>query len=133
MFAPTGCHIMRTVVGMDVQSINEVRASLAQFGRRYTCRLFTDHEIEDCGEGSPIAALRYAERFAAKEAVLKVLNVREVVPSWKDIEVRRRKSEGFEVFLYGVAAELAHERGIRSISLSISHARGVATAAAVAS
>jgi holo-[acyl-carrier protein] synthase len=124
---------MTTVVGVDVQSIGEVAQSLAEFGSRYTRRLFTDAERSHCNESPETAASRYAERFAAKEAVLKVLNVREVAPSWRDIEVRLTSSGRFEVVLHGVAAELAHLRGIRALSLSISHAGGVASAVVVAS
>ena len=123
---------MTTVVGVDVQSIGEVAQSLAEFGSRYTRRLFTDAERSHCNESPETAASRYAERFAAKEAVLKVLSVRSAVPSWKDIEIRLTGSGRFEVALHGVAAELAHERGIRALALSMSHAGGIATAVVVA-
>jgi len=123
---------MKAIIGMDVQTIHEVEESLAEFGSRYTSRLFTDDESAHCNARPSTAASRYAERFAAKEAVLKVLSVRSAVPSWKDIEIRLTGSGRFEVALHGVAAELAHERGIRALALSMSHAGGIATAVVVA-
>lgn len=123
---------MRTVVGIDVQSIDDVAASLGQYGARYTRRLFTNHEIESCGENPVTAAPGYAARFAAKEAVLKILDVGETVPSWKAIEVRRTRGGRPKIVLLGEAAELARRQGIEVISLSISHDSGVAIAAVVA-
>ena len=67
-------------VGMDLVSVDEVAASVDHFGDRYVTRLFTPHEIETCRTDGPGArvATRYAvdslaARFAAKEAVVKVL------------------------------------------------------------
>jgi holo-[acyl-carrier protein] synthase len=125
-------HLLTTVLGFDIQSIDEVATSLEKFGTRYTRRLYTCHEVECCGESPSSEARSYAERFAAKEAVLKLLDVREVIPSWKDIEVRRTARALPEVVLYGVAAELASQQGIGKISLSISHDGGFAVAIAVA-
>jgi holo-[acyl-carrier protein] synthase len=119
-------------IGLDVQCTSEVRESLVMFGSRYTRRLFTDYEVEECRELTANAANHYAERFAAKEAVLKVLNVQDVIPSWKDIEIRRKTTCQFEVVLYGKAAELAYQQGVRSIALSVSHVADVATAVVVA-
>ena len=99
---------VNTVVGVDVPSIDEVAASLEEFGTRSTRRLFTSHEIESCAENLVTAASDNPVRFAAKEAALKILNVREIVPSWKAIEVRRTASGRLEIVLLGVAAELAH-------------------------
>jgi holo-[acyl-carrier protein] synthase len=120
-----------TMVGVDVQAVDEVEMSLQRFGTRYTRRLFTNREVKDCSEKPIAAARRYAERFAAKEAVLKVLNVREHIPSWKDIEIHRTTDGRFGVVLFGSAAEVAHQRGIREISVDIIHAGGVAIAVAV--
>jgi holo-[acyl-carrier protein] synthase len=119
-----------TAVGIDTQSIDEVAASLKEFGVRYTRRLFTRLEIEDCNESPVTAACRYAERFAAKEAVFKLLDVREVIPSWRDIETRMVNGRP-EIVLLGVAAELASQQNIAAISLGISHDARVAIAIAM--
>ncbi len=122
---------MSILVGIDVQSIEEVEGSIKEFGARYTQRLFTDDEIATCGDG-PASASSFAGRFAAKEAVLKILNAREIVPRWKSIEVRRSTNGRPEVVLHGEAAELARSQGIEEISISISHGGGIASATVIA-
>lgn len=123
---------MKILVGIDVQPIVEVEASIKEFGDRYTQRLFTDHELESCGENPLTAASGLAGRFAAKEAVLKILDVRESVPPWTTIEVHRTKGTRPEIVLRGIAAEIARHQGVKQISLSLSHGGGIATAAVVA-
>ncbi|HEY5266554.1 MAG TPA: 4'-phosphopantetheinyl transferase superfamily protein [Acidimicrobiales bacterium] len=122
---------MGILVGIDVQSIEEVGASINEFGARYTRRLFTDDEIESCGDG-PAAASSFAARFAAKEAVLKILDIGETIPRWKSIEVRRSTGGRPEVVLHDEAAEIARTQGIGEISLSITHGGGIASATVVA-
>jgi holo-[acyl-carrier protein] synthase len=122
---------MKVLVGIDIQPIGEVEESLRTFGARYRRVLFTDHELESCGDNASTAS-SLAARFAAKEAVLKILDVEETVPPWRSIEVRQSASGRPEILLHGEAAELARLQGIQDISLSLSHAGGIATAAVVA-
>jgi holo-[acyl-carrier protein] synthase len=121
----------RVVVGVDIQPIDEVEASLVTFGNRYRRLLFTDQEVESCGDG-PATASRLAERFAAKEAVMKVLGVGKDVPPWRSIEVRRTNEGGPQIVLHGQAADLARRGGVHDVSVSLSHARGLAIATVVA-
>ena len=122
---------MSILVGTDVQPIDEVEASIKEFGARYTHRLFTVDEIASCGEG-PAAASGLAGRFAAKEAVLKILDLHEIVPRWRSIEVRRSRGGRPEVALHDEAAQIARSQGIEEISLSISHGGGIASATVIA-
>jgi holo-[acyl-carrier protein] synthase len=121
-----------TLNGVDIQSVEEVATSLEEFGRRYTRLLFTNHEVETCGKDPTTLAGKFAARFAAKEAVLKILDTREAVPSWRAIEVRDVIGGRPRIVLYGEAADLANRQGIEEISLSISQGGGVAIAAVVA-
>lgn len=123
---------MTTVVGIDVQSISEVAESLKRFGTHYTERLFTSHEIECCEDILVIPASGYAERYAAKEAVLKILNVNDAAPSWKSIEVRCTKFARPEIVLVADAADIARRLGVTHIFLSMSHDDSVAVATVVA-
>lgn len=123
---------MKILVGIDVQPVDEVEASIRNFGGRYSRRLFTDHELESCGENPLTAATGLAARFAAKEAVLKILDTRETVPSWKAIEVRRAEGGQPEIVLSGEASELARQQRVEQMSLSLSHGGGIATAVVVA-
>lgn len=123
---------MKMLVGVDIQPISEVEASLRTFGVRYGRLLFTEHELECCGENPATASSGLAARFAAKEAVLKILDTRETVPAWRSIEVRRTASGRPEIKLHDEAASLAEHQGIREIAVSLSHGGGMATATVVA-
>ena len=120
------------VVGADVQSTAEVAESLRAYGARYTRKVFTEHEIKTAGSTIPVAAERLAVRFAAKEAVLKLLRPTTIVPHWRSIEVRRQQGGWPEIILTGDAAELARQRQIHHISVSMSHGGGVGFATVVA-
>jgi holo-[acyl-carrier protein] synthase len=121
----------RILVGIDIQPIDEVEAALSNFGVRYRHLLFTDHELESCGN-NPATASELAARFAAKEAVLKILDTRATVPPWRSIEVKRTAGGRPEIMLHDNAADLARLQGIHDLSVSLSHAGGIATAAVVA-
>ena len=115
-------------VGMDLISIEEVAASVDHFGDRYVMRLFTPHEIETCRTGGCAARGRdayavdsLAARFAAKEAVVKVLRPVEMQPDWRSIEIHRMTGGWCEIRLSGQAAELAAEAGIGELTVSLSH------------
>jgi len=123
---------MTILVGIDIQPIEEIEASLKEFGARYTHKLFTDYEVATCGSLGAATARCLAGRFAAKEAVLKILSPNEQAPSFKEIEVRRSTAGRPEVVLRGEAARLARRRGIEEVSLSLSYAAGIAAAAVVA-
>jgi holo-[acyl-carrier protein] synthase len=125
------CEQAKVLVGVDIQPIDEVEDSLREFGSRYRHLLFTDDELACCGHNAATAS-SLAARFAAKEAVMKILDTREVVPPWRSIEVRRARGRRPEIQLHGVAAELARRQGIHDISVSLSHGGGVAMAAVVA-
>jgi holo-[acyl-carrier protein] synthase len=118
-------------VGTDVQSIAEVRAALVRFGERYTRRLYTDHEVECCGGSGEIAAPGLAARFAAKEAMIKLLEPLDDLARWKSIEVRRRPGGKCVIYLNEEAQALADRLGLRQVALSMTHGAGVAVATVV--
>jgi len=118
-------------VGTDIESVDDVRASLEQYGRRYLGRVFTAAEIASCGGVTPEAAPGLTARFAAKEAVMKLLQPVDVVPTWRSIEVRRLPGGAPEIALSDDAAALAAAAGITQIAISLSHGAGVGIATAV--
>jgi phosphopantetheinyl transferase (holo-ACP synthase) len=59
------------------------RRPLKKFGSRYTQRLFLNSEIDSFEKNPTTTPVDYATCLAAKEPVLKILGVRENVPSWK--------------------------------------------------
>jgi holo-[acyl-carrier protein] synthase len=113
-------------VGIDLVEIDEVRDSIQSFGERYLGRVFTPAELNECG-ASPA---RLAERFAAKEAILKALLVDGAVPM-ATIDTRAQGPRGLTVALAAEAAELARRRGVGHIAVSVSRRGGHAAAVAV--
>src|ERR1700761_9777784 len=107
-------------VGVDMTVVGEVAASVDHFGDRYLRRMFTDHELASCTaeEGWQVSSL--AARFAAKEAVVKVLDPVGVRPDWRSIEVRRSPQGSCSIELHGAAADLAQRRGVEEITVSLS-------------
>jgi holo-[acyl-carrier protein] synthase len=118
-------------VGVDIVDVRRMQQSLDDFGARFVSRLFTDAEARYCEARGPGAAASFAARFAAKEATLKALDPRAPLP-WRSIEVLRRDSGSCAIELSGPAAELARERGIGSLSVSLSHEEDYAIAFVVA-
>jgi holo-[acyl-carrier protein] synthase len=125
-------HQSRLVVGVDLVSVRDVAESLARFGERYTRRLFTNDEITYCLLDPESAPQRFAARFAAKEATMKLLRVRDAeVVSWLSIEVRRSPDGWCDLVLHGKAIELAAQAGVTDLALSMSHELDYATATVI--
>ena len=116
-------------IGCDVHAVSQTEASIARFGERYLRRVFTPDELDQCAGDTE----RLTGRFAAKEAVLKVLQPEpdDAVP-WSSIEVRRAASGAPYVVLDGPALALAERRGIGRIDISLSHDAGIGLAVAAA-
>lgn len=116
-------------IGIDIIEIDRLERALKRHPRLLS-RLFTSAELEYCmGRGRPAASL--AARFAAKEAVMKVLGVGLGGCSFRDIEIGREDGGRPRVVLHGRAKELSRRIGIKNISVSLSHCRSFATAAAL--
>lgn len=118
----------RVALGVDLVAVAEVAEALATHGRRYEERLFTAREQADCRGRGRAAAAAYAARFAAKEAVLKVLAPPDIRPPWTDIEVVRAASGACRVALHGAGRRLARRRRLTRWSVSLCHEAGVAVA-----
>lgn len=119
-------------VGIDLVSVNDVRASLQAHGERYLERVYTPGEVSDCGETGNPDPQRLAARFAAKEAAFKALRVGNAPISWLDVEVVRGSEGEVELALTGQAAALAESAGIAELALSLTHEHGCAAAVVIA-
>lgn len=113
-------------IGTDLVEVQRMRDLLANRPRFFE-RVFTAEERQYC-----IAAVdpseRYAVRFAAKEAVLKVLGVGLGGADFADIEVVRTGSGKPELNITGRAAALAEEQGITRWLITLSHSNLLAQA-----
>ncbi len=117
-------------VGTDLASVSAVRGALERFGPRYLARVYTAHEVDTCGATSPDPA-RLAARFAAKEAVIKVLRPADDPVDLRDIEIHRAPDGSSEVVLHGGAARLARRSGVTDVVVSMSHEADFAVATAL--
>ncbi len=111
-------------VGCDLVAVAEVRASLERFAERYLRRVYTAQEVRSCS-GTPPGL---AARFAAKEAVVKVLRPADVTLPWPSIEVQRQAGGWCTIALTGAAATLAAQQGLCGFDVSLSHERDYAMA-----
>lgn len=123
---------MTVRTGIDVESIEEIKDALAKFGDRYRRRLFSDPELEECETNHEDMVHGLALRFAAKEAVLKVIQPNDHIPPWRTIEIRLPHRGVPNVVLTGEAESLARKHGVGKMSLSVSLGRGFAIATVVA-
>ncbi|MFP5234125.1 MAG: holo-ACP synthase [Acidobacteriota bacterium] len=120
-------------LGSDLVEIERIAQAVARFGDAFLERVFTPSEIAYCRRKKRNAAESLAARFAAKEAGAKALGTgisRGV--SWRELEVRRPPGQRPELHLSGRAAEIAAQLGVRRISLTLAHSRGMAIAMVVA-
>jgi phosphopantetheine--protein transferase-like protein len=115
-----------TEVGIDIIKVARIRDTLARFGGRFSRRVLTSNEqryVRDRPE-------TFAGRWAAKEAVSKVLGLGVRGIGWRDIEVERLPTGQPAVRLHGRAAERAEQLGMGRIALSITHESDYAVAIA---
>ena len=115
-----------TELGIDIIKVDRIRASLERFGERFTRRVLTDPErryVRDRPE-------TMAGRWAAKEAVSKVLGLGVRGIGWRDIEIERLPTGQPAVRLHGRAEARAGQLGMDRIAVSITHESDYAVAIA---
>jgi holo-[acyl-carrier protein] synthase len=118
--------------GIDLVDFPRIEQMIERHGPRFVDRVFTAAEQEYAGRHRN-AVEKYAGRFAAKEAVLKLVGTgwRGKI-AWTDIEVTNNAAGQPEVTLSGEVKEIAARMKISRISLSITHTANFAIASAVA-
>ena len=114
--------------GLDVAEVDRVRNAIERRGRRFVERVYTPAEIAYV-ERKANRFERYAGRFAAKEAGMKAIGTgwRRGV-RWQDFEVVNLPSGRPTLRLHGVAASIAIELGVKSVTLSITHTASLGVA-----
>jgi len=118
-------------IGTDIVEIDRIRKMIERHGDHFLNRCFTSNEIEYANRHRD-SAVRFAGRWAAKEAVVKVLGTGFVQGiTFHDIEVVSLHTGQPTVQLSGGALEISQRLKISEIKLTISHAREYATATAI--
>lgn len=115
-----------TELGIDIVRVARIAETLRRFGPRFTGRVLTPTEaayVRDRAE-------TLAGRWAAKEAVSKVLGLGVRGIGWRDIEIERLPTGQPAVRLHGRAERRAEQLGMGRIAISISHEAEFAVAIA---
>jgi holo-[acyl-carrier protein] synthase len=123
---PEGVPVGTTELGIDIIKVARIRDTLARFGGRFSGRVLTPAEqryVRDRPE-------TFAGRWAAKEAVSKVLGLGVRGIGWRDIEIERLPTGQPAVQLHGRAAQRAEQLGMERIAVSITHESDYAVAIA---
>jgi len=118
----------RHEIGIDLIDIDRIHQVLGRFPDRFRLRVLTDAEQRYCGH----RVERIAGRWAAKEAISKVLGLGVRGVGWREIEVLPNYAGQPQVYLHRRAARRADAMGLDEVSVSISHERRMAVAVAVA-
>lgn len=117
--------------GIDLVELARVEKVWRDHPDHFLDRILTPSERAYCERHkNPLPHI--AGRFAAKEAILKVLGTgwRGQI-AWTDIDIANDEAGQPHVRLSGHTAEIATQRGIRQILLSITHAEHYAAASAI--
>jgi holo-[acyl-carrier protein] synthase len=113
-------------LGVDIVRVSRIADALERFGARFTQRILTAAEAAYVRNRPETLA----GRWAAKEAVSKVLGLGVRGIGWRDVEIERLPTGQPAVRLHGRAARRAEQLGMGRISLSISHEAEFAVAVA---
>ena len=118
--------------GIDIVETSRIRRMVEQHGGHFLDRVFTPLEQGYAARNAKRRFEHLAGRFAAKEAVLKVLGTgwRGGI-AWTDVEIRNELSGQPVIHLSGECARIASEAGITRWLVSISHIETHATASAI--
>jgi holo-[acyl-carrier protein] synthase len=115
-----------TELGIDIIKVERIERAIAKHGRRFAKRVLTDHEdayVRDRAEN-------FAGRWAAKEAVSKVLGLGVRGVGWREIEIVRLPTGQPSVRLHDRALRRAKQLGMARVAVSISHEHDYAVAIA---
>ena len=115
-----------TELGIDIVRVERIRAAIERFGERFSNRVLTPSERRYVRSRPET----FAGRWAAKEAVSKVLGLGVRGVGWREIEIVRLPTGQPAIRLHGRAAQRAEQLGMGRIALSITHESDYAVAIA---
>ncbi len=118
--------------GIDLVDFPRIEEMIKRHGSHFLDRIFTQTEQEQANVMKNRIE-RLAGRFAAKEAILKLLGTgwRGKI-AWTDIEIVNNQFGQPQVELFGEVKKIASKLGAGDISLSITHTANFVIASAVA-
>lgn len=115
---PTVPTLPGVAIGCDVVEVARIAGLLRRWpearGRLFTAAEQADAVRDGVAADDPAAVRRLAARFAAKEALVKLLGRPEL--AWTDVEVRTGADGAPSLLLHGepsdIAVSLSHDRGV---------------------
>ena len=116
-------------IGIDIIEIERIKAAVEK--QRFVQRVFSDGEQAYCESRGVQSFASYAARFAGKEAVLKALGTGFVGGKWREIEILPDSLGRPTVKLSGYYEQMARQKGVSAIHISLTHAREYAAAQVV--
>ena len=114
-------------VGVDIVEIKRIESAVNRGSERFLRRVYTETELRTCRDR--FASL--ASRFAAKEAVMKVLGSGGIGVAWREIEILTGDDGRPLVRLHGRALDKAARLNLTEVSISLSDSREYAVAVAI--
>jgi len=119
--------------GIDIVEIPRISRMVQNHGDRFLTRIYHGEEIAWAMSGGVLRDERLAARFAAKEAVMKVLGMGWYDGvKWTEIAVLREPGGRPVLALSGRAGARGAELGFRRWAVSLSHTGSLAIASVVA-
>lgn len=118
----------RHEIGVDLVDIDRIVHMLERFPDRFRLRVLTDAEQRYCRRKPE----RIAGRWAAKEAISKVLGLGVRGVGWREIEILPNWAGAPQVTLHARAKARAASLRLEDVTVSITHERRMAVAVAIA-
>ena len=120
------------MVGTDIIEVSRIQKLIKEKGDKFLNRIYTKNEIDYCESKGLNKYQHYAGRFAAKEAVFKVLNgetVSESSLTFKNIEILNTNDGAPYV---NISDDIMIDCfDMYNVDISISHIKKYATAIAI--
>ena len=110
---------MIEAVGVDIADVERIRKALDHWGDRFVDRTFSRRESDYCRKHRD-EAVRFAARFAAKEAFVKCMGSARGIP-WNEIELINDRSGKPRIELSETIRAKLQARKVRRVHVSVSH------------
>lgn len=117
---------MIDAIGVDIADVKRVKNALERWGDRFVARTYSGREAEYCRRHRD-EALRFAARFAAKEAFIKCMGSARGI-RWNEIELLNNRAGKPQFHLSESIRKKLDDRKILRVHVSVSHTAEYAVA-----
>ena len=115
-------------IGTDICQIDRVQSLYKGYGKKFLERVLTKNEMKYVTSNKKNLISRLAGRYAAKEAISKMLGTGLKNTYFKEIEILRKDSGEPKIILHKRAKTKAAQKKLSNFEISISHERNFAIA-----